>query len=232
MCGRWLGSHVSIFLRVQLSSFYRDTVSFRENSQFFTQNLLLLQFIHISLTRRRAETAETTLSQHVAELEQLRLRNEVLTAEAAARSDQLTLLKQSEAELLTDRGWKQEELTLLRAQLEAADVRLASSDEERERSAAELGGLRSLLADMSVEHERLQEEVERLRRHPQQQQQPQPPPDVTAGSQQQQQQQRPDVARSGQHGNPPDLMPGRTGTILLSLFPFFVKMLWLSSSIF
>ena len=220
MCGRWLGSHVSIFLRVHLSSFYRDTVSFRENSQFVTQNLLLLQFIHISLTRRRAETAETTLSQHVAELEQLRLRNEVLTAEAAARSDQLTLLKQSEAELLTDRGWKQEELTLLRAQLEAADVRLASSDEERERSAAELGGLRSLLADMSVEHERLQEEVERLRRHPQQQQQPQPPPDVTAGSQQQQQQQRPDVARSGQHGNPPDLMPGRTGTIIefISLF--------------
>ncbi len=82
--------------------------------------------------------------------------------------------------------------------------------------------LRSLLSDMSVEHERLQqrlaegqEEIDRLVH--QQQQQPPPPPDVTAGGpavaagsqHQQQHQQQPDVAAlRGQHGNPPDLMPG------------------------
>jgi hypothetical protein len=98
--------------------------------------------------------------------------------------------------------------------------------ERREEQADELARLRSLLSEMSAEHERLQqrlaegqEEIDRLVH--QQQQQPllqPPPPDVTAGGpaaaaagsqHQQQQQQQPDVAAlRGQHGNPPDLMPG------------------------
>jgi chromosome segregation ATPase len=172
--------------------------------------------------RSRAEAAESNLTQQLGELDELRMRNGILTAELAATESQLRLLKQSEAELLADRSWKQEELASLRAQLEAADLRAASSDEEQERAAAELASLRSLLADMSAEREQLQarlaesqEEAAAAERRQQQQHQQQPPPDVTAGSQQQQQQQRPDVARSTQHGNPPDLMPGNATDIAI-----------------
>ena len=146
------------------------------------------------------------------------MRNEALTSEAASLADQLALLDKSEKELQLDRTRKLEELSDLRQRLEVA--------ERREEQAEELARLRSLLSDMSAEHERLQqrlaegqEEIDRLVH--QQQQQPllqPPPPDVTAGGpaaaaagsqHQQQQQQQPDVAAlRGQHGNPPDLMPG------------------------
>ena len=142
------------------------------------------------------------------------MRNEALTSEAASLADQLTLLDKSEKDLQLDRTRKLEELSDLRQRLEVA--------ERREEQADELARLRSLLSEMSAEHERLQqrlaegqEEIDRLVH--QQQQQPPPPPDVTAGGpavaagsqHQQQQQQQPDVAAlRGQHGNPPDLMPG------------------------
>jgi chromosome segregation ATPase len=142
------------------------------------------------------------------------MHNEALTSEAASLADQLAVLDKSEKELQLDRARKLEELSDLRQRLEVA--------ERREEQADELARLRSLLSEMSAEHERLQqrlaegqEEIDRLVH--QQQQQPPPPPDVTAGGpavaagsqHQQQQQQQPDVAAlRGQHGNPPDLMPG------------------------
>jgi hypothetical protein len=158
------------------------------------------------LDRLRAEAAESKASQQEEELATLRLSSQNLTAELANLERQLSLLKQSEEELLLDRTWKLEEMTGLRGRLEAAD-------KEKEQLESEAASLRSLLSDMSAEHESLQqrlaegqEEVERLRRH----QQP-PPPDVTAGGPAAAvgAQQQPDVAAlRGQHGNPPDLMPG------------------------
>jgi chromosome segregation ATPase len=142
------------------------------------------------------------------------MRNEALTSEAASLADQLALLDKSEKELQLDRARKLEEMSDLRQRLEVA--------ERREEQAEELARLRSLLSDMSAEHERLQqrlaegqEEIDRLVQQQQQQPLLQPPPDVTAGGpavaagSQHQQQQQPDVAAlRGQHGNPPDLMPG------------------------
>jgi hypothetical protein len=168
------------------------------------------------LIRLRAESAEANLDQRTAELSALRMRNEALTSEAASLADQLTVLDKSEKELQLDRTRKLEELSDLRQRLEVA--------ERREEQGEELARLRSLLSDMSAEHERLQqrlaegqEEIDRLVHQQQQQPLLQPPPDVTAGGpaaaagsqHQQQQQQQPDVAAlRGQHGNPPDLMPG------------------------
>jgi hypothetical protein len=153
------------------------------------------------------------------------MRNEALTLEAASLADQLTVLDKSEKELQLDRARKLEELSDLRQRLEVAERR----EEQAEERAEELARLRSLLSEMSAEHERLQqrlaegqEEINRLVHQQQQQPLLQPPPDVTAGGpavaagsqHQQQQQQQPDVAAlRGQHGNPPDLMPGEFTTI-------------------
>ena len=185
----------------------------------------------------RAENAEANVGQQTEELNAVRKRNEALTAEAASLSEQLALLSRSEEDLQLDRTRTMEEISDLRERLNAAE-------RKEEQAAGELAGLRSLLGDMSAEHERLQqrlaeglEEIERLQ---QQQHQPMlqpPPPDVTAGGPAvaagSQQQQQPDVAAlRGQHGNPPDLMPGKfTIKLRIPLGKLWYLVLWENFSI-